>query len=586
LTQIYYNKSFIVLLFLASCLKTPANQDSSQITGGSPHGKDRAAEDKKSEKNFREIFAAFLAETGASQKDIDQAIFYTPDQLLLPPTKTGIGKDANLKIIDEHFRPHTPESAYALGQCIPPQPRELKSGKGPVTIIVFPGFTSEFIAVDPFEEVLANQGSLFAKKMVPILANLSDSVYQVRDQKHHTVKMSEVVRVASYDRKGVPWVNLMVLTPKLGSLESLGSIRPLTEIYARRLHKILHNARGVDSLGQIYLLGFSRGAAVGLDFLTHINEQGSQKYPWSKRIRGLVSLGGALYGSQAPDRAISGDNSDDSKTVIILRNFISEIMIEPPSDLTSQAYAKEATVRIGKNMATWSRLIAEMNAIGRDPSQKSTFSKLLAEEEALRHTADIPEKAGIISNFETLKNVLFGLLSMKCSIQCHFQNVKASKQILQSFIDGVDELTTQKRLAWWDEHKLPAHIRLLSIAATMPGPPVNRQLSTLLASPYIGYRSPDFVSRLRPGYYASLETGAGFLNDSAIGVARARYWPQLDSVTGRRHDYLGILGAHHYGIAFPYAVADKNSTPNPFPRSLLLAAIGSYIREYPHEPKP
>lgn len=573
----------VVNLVVASCQNNSPSNYSSSVQGTSPHSVARAAEDKKSEQNFRDIFATLLTESGVSDKEIAQAVFYTPDKLLVPQTKTGAGKISNLKIIDDHFLSHTPEDVYSHGLCNPPQTKNkvLKPGNRPITLIVFPGFTSEFITFDPFEEVLANQESIFAKKMRPILENLTDSVYQVRDQKNITVKMSEVMRVGSFDRKGLPWVNIIMLTPKLGSLESLGKIRPLMENYARRLHKILHNRRGVDSLGDIYVLGFSRGAAVGLDFLSYMNEKPVGEYPWFQRVKGLVSLGGVLYGAQAPDRALSGDDSPDAKTVKILRKFITDLQSEPPEGLSGQAYAREVAARVSKNMATWTQLIKDLNVAGGDPSQKTKGSILLAQEEALRHQDHFPEKAGILANFETFKSILFDLLTMQCPVQCYFQNIRAFKQILGSFLLGVDELTTATRLRWWDEAKLPPKFRILSITATMPGPPAGNQLSPLLASPYIGYRSPDFVSRLRPGYYSCLDSGAGPLNDSAISVARARYWPQLDSVSGRRHDYLGILGAHHYGLAFPYAVADKNRNPNSFPRALLLGAIGSYLREFP-----
>ncbi len=584
-------KGFILIILfgtLPSCFKSSSDQPPQSLL--QDHGSqawNRAAQDKVSETNFREIFAALLAESGASSKDISQAIFDTPQALLLPPTQTGVGKAANLNSIDEFYLPHTPEEAYEQGLSNPPQQRSLKPGKGPVTLIVFPGFTSEFIAFDPFEEVLANQESLFAKKMVPILATITDDVYQVKEQKQVSAKMSELVRVASFDRKGLPWVNIMVLTPKLGSLESIGTVRAGTEIYKRRLHKILHQTRGVNSLGEIYLLGFSRGVVVALDFLKHMSLQPTNNYPWFQRVRGMVSLGGPIYGSHIPDRALSGDHSEDAQTVQILRRFISDIVAEPPSDLKGQAYAQEAARRVSKNMATWTRLIQEINGIGKNSKSKSSAQILMAQEEALRHIDHAPEKAGIIANFDTFKAILFDLLALQCPIQNYFKNIKAFKQILTEFLDGLGELTTENRLRWWNEANLPRHFRLLSLTATMPGPPVNGTLSPLLLSPYIGYRSPDFISRLRPGYYSSLEAGAGALNDSSVSVARGRYWPQLDSVSGRRHDYLGIIGAHHYGMAFPYAVADKNRTPNPFPRAILLAAIGSYLREYPFgEPKP
>ena len=574
-----FTHAALVFVALSACQKAPPTDKASTLMGGGLPAGPQA--DRQAEFQFRSLFTSLLAEAGVSREDQLQAIFYTPDELLKPPTRSGAGMAKNLAAIDAHYKNHLPEDLYRLGLCNPPDRRQIKSGKGPITLILFPGFTTEFIPFDAFEEVLSDQKSSFARKMVPILEGLSDTVYRVKDQSYQTVKMSEIVRVASYDRKGAPWVNLISLSAKLGSLESLGPLRPLTEIYARRLQKILHNTRGVSDLGEIYLLGFSRGAVAGLDFLSYMSEQPRQQYPWFERVRGLVSLGGSLYGSDGPDHAFSGDNSEDSATKKMIDRLIEGLLPEPPASLSGQAYAAEAARRVHHNMALWTQVMREMKGVGQQPPKPGSAGALLATEESLRQSGDYPEKPGILANFETFKAVLFDLLTMQCPFSCYFQNVRAFKEILSAFIAGGWELTTQKRLEWWANARLPVRYRILSLTATMPGPPVDQKLSPLLASPYTGYRSPDFVSRLRPGYYSQLEYGASYLNDSAMTVARARYWPQLDSVSGRRHDYLGILGAHHYGIAFPYAMADRNRTPNPFPRTTLLAAIGAYLREFP-----
>ena len=41
------------------------------------------------------------------------------------------------------------------------------------------------------------------------------------------------------------------------------------------------------------------------------------------------------------------------------------------------------------------------------------------------------------------------------------------------------------------------------------------------------------------------------------------------------HYYLGVLGTHHFGMAFPFMIEDDQG--NTFPRATLLKSIASFI---------
>jgi hypothetical protein len=532
--------------------------------------------DQQSERQFRDLFAFHLREgSRAPNKDgtINQSMLLTPPDLLDP--KRAKGFPSTLKQLDQQFAKATPEELFHYTQCqsVDHQVKP-KFGSGPVTIIVFPGFTGEFIPVDPFEEIIADKKSLFAQRATPILDAISDEVYRVGEQKSVPVKLSEVIRVGSYDRNQLAWVNVIMMTSKLGSLESIGKLDASLDIYRRRLSKVFQS---IPKLGKVYILGYSRGSIVGLEFLRYMSTQ-EKEYPWINRIEGLIGLGGVFYGSQAADDAMLGHASHSGRTALALQGLMQDLVDQSPAGSGLNDQLTLVSI-VKKNMAVWAKALAEISRIATQKSKVKPNPFL--EEEKLRHLDHRPDAPGIIANFQTIRPLLFELLSMQCPLKCYFQNIRAFKQILRAFLDGLQDLTTAARLEWWANRKLPARFRILSLAATMPGPVKNNQLSPLLLFPNFGYKSPDFTGNQRPSYYDLLQLGAGPLNDAAMTVVRARYWPQLDLVGGRRHDYLGILLGHHYGIGFPVAIAGKSNVSNPFPRAELIAAIASYLKENP-----
>ncbi len=563
----------IWILLVASwgwgCRKSSQNPQGAALSGQSM-ATSQGSQEKATALRFRNLLAFHLGEQGLNPQSIHETMFLQPNSLNNIPKARGI--ESFLKEIDKLYFVSKPEDWYNQGRSQPSSPVTPKSGSGVVTLVVFPGFSSEFIPVDPFEEILklGDRGeSAFAKKVKPSLEAMTDEVYSVRDQKQRPVKLSEVVRVGSYDRNGHPWVNIIMLSPKLGSLESIGKLASTVPIYQRRLDKIL---RKTPDLGKIYLLGHSRGANVALEFLRATSLE-ARKYPWVGRIEGLVGLGAVFYGTQMADEVFSTESSPQQQMRVLLTDLMSRLE-EEPQGLTGKAYTTEVAARVLRNANAYRKVLAQFTTLS-----KPAAIDLLIEEERLRHVQSTRELPGLLGNFEMTRGLLFDLINMQCPFSCYFQNIKAFKQVVNGVLEGIKSLTTPDRMAWWKHESLPTRFRILSLAATMAGPVENHKLSPIIGLPHYGYCLPDFTLVQRPSYYFLLNAGGGPLNDSAVSVARSRYWPQLDSMSGRSYDFLGVMASHHFGIAFPAAVVSQTGGGNSFPRSALLGALGSYLRD-------
>lgn len=67
------------------------------------------------------------------------------------------------------------------------------------------------------------------------------------------------------------------------------------------------------------------------------------------------------------------------------------------------------------------------------------------------------------------------------------------------------------------------------------------------------------------------------INDSQVSHFGSRYWEQMYPEHRYGHYYLGNLGTHHWGMAFPFAVKDSSNPKNVFPRDLMLKSVAAFI---------
>src|SRR5262249_43368408 len=101
-------------------------------------------------------------------------------------------------------------------------------------------------------------------------------------------------------------------------------------------------------------------------------------------------------------------------------------------------------------------------------------------------------------------------------------------------------------------------------------------------------RSVDFRS-LRGNFYDLFAASHGNqLQDSQVPVQRGRFWPELHTgataigtpLTGFKTYFMGTLGIHHWGLAFPRAYSSHDGLEaNPFPRTTLLKTIATFVNQ-------
>jgi hypothetical protein len=162
-------------------------------------------------------------------------------------------------------------------------------------------------------------------------------------------------------------------------------------------------------------------------------------------------------------------------------------------------------------------------------------------------------------------------------------NVERFKAALKKTVAGIDTLTTSARLDWWRTHTLPTNLRYFALTGTM-GDATRQPGQTWAHAQNSNSYDPtsiDFKS-LRTNYYDLLDASGIEANDSQVTINRAKFWPSLMPVLNARQRpldtyFLGTVGSHHWGLAFPRAFATKDGrTANPYPRTALVHAIGAF----------
>jgi hypothetical protein len=167
---------------------------------------------------------------------------------------------------------------------------------------------------------------------------------------------------------------------------------------------------------------------------------------------------------------------------------------------------------------------------------------------------------------------------MKNLVARYNENILAFKQLVEALVLGVHTLTPASRDEWWRTHELPKDLVLFSITGTMPDAYLHDFVSPLWRFEGFGTKTPDYNVTLRAGYYDALASENTMINDSQVSHFSARYWEQMYPEHRYTHYYLGTLGTHHWGFAFPFAIkGDTKIGSNAFPRATMLKSIASFI---------
>jgi hypothetical protein len=527
------------------------------------------------QREFRNIFATYLSREGTSTDDIHKLIFLAPPSVEKPAV--GFPNEANpLVEVDLAYTRVRPSSLYAFGQQEAignlSDVESTFQKSGPITIVLVPGIFGEFIDSRLFEEVLAktnSSGSVRFRAAVAKAVGTSDATDRMYAQSalgDVAYPLDQIVDVASIDdAKGEPLATLAFMRPKSGSLESLGTLDDNTSRYLPRIGKAL---RLLGNPKNVYILGYSRGTANALNIVASAARASSEN-PWISDVKGVIALAGVIYGTPLADATRDPDNV----TGTMMRKVVA-IADSLESCSPAKSTVTAAADRV-KNISIWTTNIPKL---AYEATQLPQYEEIVLE----GIKAETPEYGRVA---KMLGRILFDdTLNIDKPIRDYCENIERFKRVVHAAANGVESLTTESRLNWWRTNTIPPNIGLFSIAATMGDSTPKRGTPWPFVTNATAYdpQSIDFKS-LRGNFYDLFTASQTDLNDSQVPLSRARFWPEVHALLNPaqlplRTYFMGTLGVHHWGLAFPRAFATKDGlSANPFPRATLAKSIATFV---------
>jgi hypothetical protein len=509
---------------------------------------------------FRALFNRLL---GKMSKQEFSRLSFSPESTLVHAPQSSLGD------IESFFRKFTPE--YFYKRSTGPDSNEFNEKRflrklhfhdAPITLIVMPGFSSEFAYGPAFTEAVSNEESSFSR-LVRLRMSKKEKVYDQRYSLSHLgyikVPLEDLVRFGSIDDSdGQAIVNVIFLHPELGSLETFGRLEDLYPTYKRRLDKFF------DIIGNqknIFISGHSRGAAIALDFIAKSfdgNTPAKSAHDWVKEVKGFVGFNGALYGSHYAE-AYFNKRRDP---YIFRVNF-------------GQMKSLREDISIADSITNRNIILGNLIDMGIEIMFRADVEK----EETSFNLPDITlgiKRYGQAREMFSADAVLLGYPD-------HIQKVKKFAQEMDAAIHNLKHV---ERLSWWQKHELPTHLKYFTLSATLPGPIIKNNESpwrmSLLQAPSMGRQDLDY-HLFRRFYYDYYEQSKISLNDGLVGVHESTIWTKLHQRLNPRQkpyesNFLGLFATHHTAMVYGLLTTDDYEDRNPFPRRALLAALGYYLK--------
>jgi len=533
----------------------------------------------ESEERFRQIFFTHLESDGFSEADAYRLIFKTPDPFHRAPT--GLHGLDLLRSFRESYQRQLPYSWYFEGLNRKPESdrRCLQAPERPVTFVVIPGIFGEFIQPVPFQSVVDRKDSHFSRKWQASLEATPDRVYSLLELSEVPCSLAEVVKIGSLDQAERSFANVIILRARSGSLESLGTLASNVDVYERRLTKIFEViAEDTD----IYIIGYSRGLPVALELVSRLHEQmksgviSPATQAWFEKVRGVVGLGGVFYGANFAHDVLTGQSA--TSQLLRLLSETSAKLTPLPKD------AAKKSLFLAENARTWAHFVKGISgagppkvAAGRTFLQMDLHEMFARESKTRILDRDVPPPSqwGI---FALVNTFLLNSFNLRQLVSHYNENIQAFQKLVEAVMAGLDTLTPESRDAWWRSHELPKDLVLFSLTGTMPEAYLDDYESPLSRFAGFGVKTSDYNVSLRASYYDVLSSENTLINDSQMSHYCSRYWEEMHPEHSYAHHYLGVLGTHHWGMAFPFAIKDVARVGvNSFPRSTLLKSMASFI---------
>lgn len=533
-----------------------------------------------------------------------------------------------------------------------------------VLMVVVPGIFGEFIKGRAFEEIFEKdsaykrefEAALDAQTRAQIGAKdrcdnhvrmygdkisvcdtqeqLSRLTLEAGNKGGRDVHMSELLNVGSTDDEtGAPVTRVVLFQMDAMTLESLGRQQDKAAIFNRRLEKFFKIMNHTPK--NIVFVGYSRGTAFALEMLDQAKRKNKQ---WLANVRGVVSLGGVVFGSALADDVLL-NKQNPANCQLQLESLFEQILTELP-DLNKSRWDERNRAFYLRNMAGWYRFFVAMGKVSSKAFKdgqitcdqianlKRDQDKLIDKEElkfalvSLMRTAKAQGGAdadfgrqmisnlavkfgfvGDVANLDLKKTVtdFANCLAEKAPLACvdaflpdvkkYNTDIRRFKSLVLAARQGVEELSTDSRLKWWKEHTIPTQgIRYYSVSGTMaaeadlvrnkygfnPGSPDDMCLAD-------NWRSFTGVQIKEQSEYDGVN-----LNDSQVAIYKTVFWPNLiaslnSANAGVKFTPLAVVGTHHWGMALPI-VTEVSSTSrylkrNPFPREQLMNAIALSVAQ-------
>ncbi len=421
------------------------------------------------------------------------------------------------------------------------------------TFVFINGLASEFVETLPFAELFEIKNSELAEKWATIVEQLRpmDHVFDLTLNAEQNIPLKELVEVRSLVQNNHTLFNFIYLKPIYRSMESIGTIAHSAQIYQRRIDKILPLLGITDN---VYLFGHSRGTAIALEMLSNAKDDPA-KNPWFNATRGLISLSGVIFGSEMVDSLLHDEKKPTYNQLHAIEVFLDEAHILD-GDMGQKA----------KIFAHNLKLIGDLGLSFGAMSLKGYDPEIM---KALTQTTPHQLK-------ELFKVIIGPFLKWNQSPgQFYNENLLKLKIFLQGIYEGLNELSSQSRITWWERHSIPGGDFLYYAIPTSMNP-------NDLSEDLYHQDTLDFKA-LKLGYLAFRKDFGFDLNDSQLPMHRTIFWPHVIHQLNMRSPLiktktLSVLANHHWGVTMQTVQETRAKTKNPFPRLAFLKALAYKIR--------
>jgi hypothetical protein len=305
-----------------------------------------------------------------------------------------------------------------------------------------------------------------------------------------------------------------------------------------------------------------------------------KSHPWLENVRGMISLGGVLFGSDLADDAMNAAHtnppSPTAAKLVAARTYADALQVIPKG----AGFLKKAAV-VGKNLLALMKFGATMAKLSLPPPGPFNIKDIIKK---LKDTLVSASHLDFHAPLDLLHQFLVGAFHLNHSFADYNHNILSVKAFTSALLEAIPQMTRAARLEWWKTSKLPTRgIQYYAIAGTMVDADPSNPVSTTLAGSTVNFNQRLLDFSLVLSSYRDYRTASGVkVNDSQVAAHKVRFWPELHAQLHPGEaplagTFLGVVGADHWGLALRVVNETKAGDLNPFPRLTLLQALAAAV---------